>query len=102
MGKLSNLWGELKTCNNDDRKQVIKVEINRIEKWCIDNNITSIKTLTDFSKPFKPKKIYRFESSRDGGHQVPDGVRVGRDMCNMCRYNKHSYCGGGKPCMGMV
>ena len=102
MGKLSNLWGELKVCYNEERKQIIKVEINNLERWCIEKGFAGIKEITDFTKTFQTKKVYRYENSRDGGFNVPDGARVGRDMCGACRYNKHSYCGGDKPCMAKV
>lgn len=106
MGKLSELWQDLKATSDDVKKKEIQKKINDIEEWMIDNKFGSIKNKTDWSKQ-KTSKTYRFESVKDGGHQIPVGAKVGREMCLCCRYNKHSYCGmdleeGDKPCWANV
>ncbi len=98
---LKEEWAKLASATADQKKP-IQDKINSIEKWCINNKIGNFKEITDFSKPFKMKKTYRFESGRDGGFLIPDGARTGRDRCGACRYNNHSYCGGDKPCLANV
>lgn len=105
MGKLSDLWADMKATSDPDKIKSIQEEINKVEQWCIDKGFAGIKELTDWSKQ-KTKKTYRGESVRDGGHLIPEGALIGKDMCKMCIYNKHSYCGrkieNGKECLGNV
>lgn len=105
MGKLSNLWQDLKVAADPDKIKKIQGEINSLEKWCIEKGFAGIKSQTDWTKT-RGKKVYRFESVKDGGLLLPDGALLGREMCVTCVYNKHSYCGrniqGGKPCIANI
>lgn len=56
MGKLADLWKELKDTKSESERNIIKEKINQIEQWCIDNNFGDFKTITDWSKPQFPKK----------------------------------------------
>jgi hypothetical protein len=57
MGKLSDLWGELKTVKSESEKTEIKKKINDIEAWCIEKGFGGIKEQTDWTKKtFKKKK----------------------------------------------
>lgn len=97
MGKLSDLWGQLKTCKEEDR-ELIQKKINDIEKWMIENGYGNIKEITDWKSK---KKTYRFEDSRMGNYGQPALSYIGRDRCGACRYNNHTWCDRGitKPCM---
>ena len=53
MGKLSDLWAELKTTQNDVRKRDLQKEITRIEKWMIGNKLKEPGTETNWSKSRK-------------------------------------------------
>ncbi len=55
MGKLSDLWEELKTTQNDVRRRDLQKEITRIEKWMISRDIKEKGTETDWSKKIKFK-----------------------------------------------
>jgi hypothetical protein len=101
LGKLKDLWAELSTTEDSEKKKEIRKKINSIEQWMIDNKIGSIKEITDWTKT-KDKKVYRFEASRDGGLNIPENTRTGNDRCGACKFNKHSYCGGDKPCLANV
>jgi len=107
MGKLSDLWADLRVEADPDKRKEIQRKINSTEQWCIDKGFAGIKEITDWSKQ-KTKKTYRYEGVKDGGLNIPDGARLGKDKCKMCVYNNHSWCGqgmednGGKPCMGNV
>ena len=107
---LKEEWAKLAVAKDGDRKE-IQGKINSIEQWCINNKIGNFKELTDFSKPFKMKKTYRYEAGRDGGHNIPDGARTGRDRCGTCKFNNHAWCAlnifdensdNYKPCMAKV
>jgi hypothetical protein len=102
MGKLSDLWGDLKAESDPDKIKDIQKQINGLEQWCITKGFAGIKEITDWTKS-KSKKTYRFESVKDGGLLIPDGAMLGKDKCWACTFNKHSYCGrniqGGKPCL---
>jgi hypothetical protein len=56
MGKLSDLWGELKVAKSESEKTEIKKKINDIEAWCIEKGFGGIKEQTDWNKPMKSKK----------------------------------------------
>lgn len=102
MGKLSELWADLRATSDESKQKEIQGKINSIESWCIEKKFGGIKEVTDWTKQ-KTKKTFRYESVKDGGLNIPDGAMLGREMCKACIYNKHSYCGrnidGGKPCL---
>lgn len=107
MGKLKDLWAELKDCKDEIRKSDIQKKINSIEKWMIDNNIGSIKEITDWTKQktsVAHQKKWRFDSDRMGNHGVPEFAYTGRDRCGTCRWNRHTWCDKGKtkPCVANV
>ena len=99
MGKLKDLWAQLKDCKPEDRA-LIQKKINSIEEWMIKNKLTNdkgeliISELTDWNK--NTKKTYRFESSRMGTFGQPVGAYVGRDRCGACKWNNHTWCDKGK------
>ena len=82
MGKLSDLWEQLRTCPDHKRIELEK-KINSIETWMIDNNFGSIKDITDWSK----KSV---GSARP--LDPPIGARYGKDKCLSCVYNRAGYC----------
>ena len=92
MGKLKELWAQLPQSTGLQKIEVQK-KINSLESWCIQNKYAGITELTDW-KTFKPrpKKTYRHEAGRDGGHNPPSGVRFGYDRCRACKYNNAAYC----------
>jgi len=94
MGKLGDLWAELKETNNQERIKELQGKINSIESWCIENNYAGIKELTDWRKwsERKTKKTYRFEGGRDGGLYRPHRAKTGKDRCGCCIFNKRVYC----------
>ena len=91
MGKLANLWAELKQQQDGARKVEIQNKINGIETWMIENNIGSIKEITNWNKPQNYKK-------KTGGGKLapslnpPITARYGNDRCLACRYHKANYC----------
>ena len=83
MGKLSEYWEQLKTCNEADRPELQK-KINGIEKWMIEKGIGSIKTTTDWSKKRSPKSAPALNP--------PSTALYGKDRCGACVYNHATYC----------
>lgn len=95
MGKLKDLWAELKECKPEE-KAAIQKKINGIEKWMIENKIGTIKEITDWNKESSTKKTFRYEGIRMGDYGMPEGAYVGRDRCGACKWNKHPWCDKGK------
>ena len=90
MGKLSDLWAELKTAKSPEDKKEIQEKINAIERWCIEKGFGGIKAETDWSKPIKKKKkedspFRTFSFTEEAGF-----VTVGRfilprhEFCEQC------------------
>jgi len=52
MGRLAELWAIHRGLEDDDqKKRDVEKEINRIERWCIANNVGDFKTVTVFNSP---------------------------------------------------
>ena len=83
MGKLSEYWEQLKTCNEVDKPELQK-KINGIEKWMIEKGIGSIKTTTDWSKKKSQKSAPALNP--------PSDALYGKDRCGACSYNGAQYC----------
>lgn len=89
MGKLAVLWTAYQGEMNAVKKQEIRIKIWKIEDWMISKGYKNKRT--DF-KALKQSNRPRFVSERDGGHNIPQGVKTGKDRCRACIYNFHSYC----------
>lgn len=94
MGKLADLWASYKSESAAAKKQEIRQEIWKIEDWMISKGYK--KQRTDF-KALKETDRPRFVSERDGGHNIPQGAKTGRDRCRACIYNFKAYCDPNDP-----
>jgi len=97
MSKRQDLLAAYYKEGNVIKKEEIKKQIIELEDYCINVLKYDFKR-TDFNK----KKTYRFEGVKDGGWNIPKNAKTGNDRCPCCKYNKHSYCGGEKPCWANV
>ena len=89
---LKEEWAKLKGEKDPAKIKSIQEKINSIELWCIEKKYGNFKEITDWTKPMKPKKTYRFEGQRDGGLNIPTRARVGGARCDVCKYNRHTWC----------
>jgi len=88
LGKLADLWAELKTAKPEEKDE-IKKKINDIEQWCIDNNFGNFKEITDWSKPQKTKKK-KSDPARSFSFTEENGfITVGNLILP-----KHEFCKG--------
>ena len=70
MGKLKDLWGELRTTKDSVKRKEIQKNINDIEQWMIDSKIGTITEKTDWSNTIKYEDNFdkRFENPRYPWH----------------------------------
>ena len=71
MGKLKDLWAELRITTLPSRREELQKEINRIEQYCIDNGYADITELTTWNQPITNDYETRFDNPR-----YPDKVGV--------------------------
>jgi len=94
MGKLADLWTELKNAKPDE-KEAIQKKINSIEQWCIDNKFGGFESVTDWNKPRKKKVKNDFRSFT---FEEPQFVSCGqfikpsRDFCPRCHIDLVGLC----------
>lgn len=94
LGKLADLWAELKEAKPEE-KEGIKKKINDIEQWCIDNKFGGFKEITDWTKPMKSKKkkdgfnSFNFENDK-GFTTFGNMVLPKHQFCKCGIYNDNS------------
>jgi hypothetical protein len=94
MGKLADLWAELKEAK-PEHKDEIKKKINAIEQWCIDNKFGDFKEITDWNKPMKKKKksgsFEPMSFTEDNGFiTVGNFILPMSDFCSHCGIYKYN------------
>ena len=83
MGKLKELWGQLRECSDEERPGIQK-EINKLEQFCIGKGYAGITKQTDWSKS---KSL-----SSAKALNPPVMARYRGDRCIACVYNHAAYC----------
>ena len=94
MGKLADLWAELKVAKPEE-KDAIKQKINGIEQWCIDNKFGGFESITDWNKPMKKKKkggsFEPMSFTEDNGFiTVGNFILPMSDFCSHCGIYKYN------------
>lgn len=93
MGKLSDLWADLKAEKNVNEQNIIKGKINQIEAWCIEKGFGGIKEQTDWTKPMKKKKdgFNSFNFDNDKGFTTFGNMILPKhEFCKCGIYNDNS------------